>query len=72
MKKSDNLICGSGVGRRDFVKMAAGGAMAAALPVGAVAQGIEKGVDWWDAHPGKGGPGKPAAIDCHAHWSTRG
>jgi hypothetical protein len=69
MKKLDGPVSGSEIGRRDFVKIAAGGAMIAALPAGASAQTKEKGVDWWDAHPGKGGPGKPAAIDCHAHWS---
>jgi aminocarboxymuconate-semialdehyde decarboxylase len=69
MKKPDTPVSSSELGRRDFVKIAAGGAMFAALPAGGAAQTKEKGVDWWDAHPGKGGPGKPAAIDCHAHWS---
>jgi aminocarboxymuconate-semialdehyde decarboxylase len=69
MKKPDTPLPNSELGRRDFVKIAAGGAMMAALPAGSAAQTKEKGVDWWDAHPGKAGLGKPAAIDCHAHWS---
>ncbi|HEY2646542.1 MAG TPA: amidohydrolase family protein [Candidatus Acidoferrales bacterium] len=56
-------------GRRDFLKIGLGGAMLAALPANLAAQTKEKGVDWWDARPGKGGVGKPAAIDCHSHWS---
>jgi aminocarboxymuconate-semialdehyde decarboxylase len=27
------------------------------------------GIPWWAARPGKGGVGKPQAIDMHAHWS---
>jgi aminocarboxymuconate-semialdehyde decarboxylase len=26
-------------------------------------------VTWWDARPGKGGVGKPIAIDMHSHWA---
>ena len=58
------------LGRRDFMKIGVGSAVAAALPAGAAAAvAKEKGVDWWDAKPGKAGVGKPVAIDCHAHWS---
>ena len=69
MKNSDSSVPGSAIGRRDFMKLGTGGAMLTALPAGVAAQTKEKGVDWWDAKPGKGGIGKPVAIDCHAHWS---
>jgi aminocarboxymuconate-semialdehyde decarboxylase len=57
--------------RRDFLKIGAGagGVLMAGLPAAAAPETKEKGVDWWDAKPGKGGVGKPVAIDCHAHWS---
>jgi aminocarboxymuconate-semialdehyde decarboxylase len=57
-----------GLGRRDFMKIGAGGAGAlmAALPSSLPA--AQAGEGWWDAHPGKGGVGKPVSIDCHAHW----
>ena len=72
MKKSDAEAPGSALGRREFVKFGLAGATMTALPAGLPAQtkaAKEKGVDWWDARPGKGGVGKPEAIDCHAHWS---
>src|SRR5277367_6188607 len=70
MKKSGQPESVSAIGRRDFLKLGAGGAVASALPAAAAAaETAEKGVDWWDAKPGKGGVGKPVAIDCHAHWS---
>ncbi len=70
MKKFNAPAQGSSaLGRRDFMKIGAGGAMLAALPGEVAAQTKSKGVDWWDAKPGKGGTGKPVAIDCHAHWS---
>ncbi len=69
MKKLDAPAKDSALGRRDFMKIGAGGAMMAALPGALPAQTKAKGVDWWDAKPGKGGVGKPVAIDCHAHWS---
>src|SRR5271166_2994510 len=69
MKKPDAPIVVPALGRRDFMKIGAGGAIVAALPAGISAQTKGKGVDWWDAKPGKGGAGKPRAIDCHAHWS---
>ena len=52
MNNSDAPAPGSAFGRRDFVKLSVGGAMAAALPAGVAAQTKEKGVDWWDAQPG--------------------
>src|SRR6266849_3555640 len=69
MNNSERPENGSGLARRDFMKIGIGGAMMSALPAAVAAQTKEKGVDWWDAHPGKGGIGKPVAIDCHAHWS---
>src|SRR6202140_1359012 len=69
MKNSDAPVPASAVGRREFMKIGAGGAMMTALPAAAAAQTKEKGVDWWDARPGKAGVGKPVAIDCHAHGS---
>ncbi len=69
MKNSVETLPGSALGRRDFMKIGAGGAAMVALPAGLAAQTKEKGVDWWDAKPGKGGVGKPVAIDCHSHWS---
>src|SRR6202162_5344964 len=69
MKNSDAREKGSALGRRDFVKIGVGGAMMTALPASAAAQTKQKGVDWWDAKPGKAGVGKPVAIDCHSHWS---
>src|SRR5258708_18364794 len=69
MKSSDATENGSILGRRDFRKIGAGSALLTALPAGVAADTKEKGVDWWDAKPGKSGVGKPVAIDCHAHWS---
>ena len=69
MKNSEAPVPSSAFGRRDFLKIGAGGAVMTALPAGLAAQTKEKGVDWWDAKPGKAGVGKPIAIDCHAHWS---
>src|ERR1700674_5482800 len=69
MKNSDAPATGSALGRRNFMKIGVGGAMLTALPAGVAAQKKEKGVDWWDAKPGKAGVEKPVAIDCHAHWS---
>ncbi len=72
MKKSDAEAPSSALGRREFVKLGLAGATMTALPAALPAQtkaAKEKGVDWWDARPGKGGVGKPEAIDCHAHWS---
>lgn len=62
----------STIGRRDFVKV--GACAAAATGMLNVARASAQtpsslGVPWWAARPGKGGAGKPAAIDMHAHWS---
>jgi aminocarboxymuconate-semialdehyde decarboxylase len=75
MKKSDDCSTRtSGLGRRDFLKLGAAGAAVSALPAAKPAaadtkETKQKGVDWWDARPGKEGVGKPLAIDCHSHWS---
>src|SRR5579862_3674362 len=75
MKKPDETPApaqNSALGRREFFKIGVAGAAATALPAALSAEPAEtrtKGVDWWDAKPGKGGVGKPVAIDCHAHWS---
>lgn len=68
--------------RRDFIKLGAGAAGAVTLGTAMTtlaagsasaqapaSQGASKGVPWWAARPGKGGVGKPAAIDMHSHWS---
>ncbi|HZP60226.1 MAG TPA: amidohydrolase family protein, partial [Opitutaceae bacterium] len=58
--------------RRDFIRNAAGAAAAISilggLPASAQAPAAQ-GIPWWAARPGKGGIGKPSAIDMHAHWS---
>ncbi len=69
MKETESPARGSAFGRRDFMKMGVGSAVMTALPAGAAAATEKKGVDWWDARPGKAGIGKPVAIDCHSHWS---
>src|SRR5215470_16233523 len=69
MKDSERPVRSSTVGRRDFMKLGVGSAMMTALPASAPAASEKKGVDWWDAHPGAAGVGKPVAIDCHSHWS---
>jgi len=73
----------SGIGRREFVKIATG-AVAGAATIGALS-GVDaagqtgsasgqaaattgQGVPWWAARP-KGAVGKPEAIDLHSHWS---
>ena len=58
MKNSDAPVPDSVLGRRDFMKIGVGGAMMTALPAAAAAETKEKGVDWWDAKPGKAGVGK--------------
>ena len=53
--------------RRDFIRAGAG---AAATIVALKAQTpASQKIPWWAARPGKGGVGKPSAIDMHAHWS---
>jgi aminocarboxymuconate-semialdehyde decarboxylase len=72
MKDSELLSVKSTIGRRDFIRFGAGAAAAISLlnAVKASAQSSSSpGVPWWAARPGKGGVGKPVAIDMHAHWS---
>lgn len=77
MKETGEAVSASALGRREFLKLSAGSAavaaaLPAALPATLAAEPKEtksKGVDWWDARPGKEGVSKPLAIDCHAHWS---
>ena len=60
------------IGRRDFLRVSAGGAAAVGMlsVIPAPAQtAVPQGVPWWAARPGKGGVGQPMAIDLHAHWS---
>jgi aminocarboxymuconate-semialdehyde decarboxylase len=68
----------SAIRRRDFIKLGAGtvGAMTLDATMTTLAPGSasaqapsSRGVPWWAARPGKGGVGKPEAIDMHAHWS---
>jgi hypothetical protein len=59
----------SAIGRRDFMKIGAGGAGALMTALPAVATTEEPGQAWWEAHPGKAGAGKPVSIDLHTHWS---
>ena len=72
MKDSRIAGAGSTIGRRDFIKVGAGAAatinMLNAVPASAQAPSSQ-GVPWWAARPGKGGVGKPEAIDMHSHWS---
>jgi len=59
-------------GRRDFIRLGSGAAAAISLlnAVQAAARSrASQGIPWWAARPGKGGVGKPVAIDMHAHWS---
>ena len=54
--------------RRDFFRSGAGAAATIAALNAAQAPSTQK-IPWWAARPGKGGVGKPSAIDMHAHWS---
>src|ERR1700692_853716 len=54
--------------RRDFFGVGAGAAATIAALNAAQAPSSQK-IPWWAARPGKGGVGKPSAIDMHAHWS---
>ena len=54
--------------RRDFFGVGAGAAATIAMLNAAQAPSTQK-IPWWAARPGKGGVGKPEAIDMHAHWS---
>jgi len=71
MKISKAPLTVSAIGRREFLKIGAGGAgaMITALASSAAPQAQQSRVPWWDAHPGKVGAGKPISIDCHSHWS---
>ena len=65
------LSAGKGtIGRRDFLGLGAGAAAGLMGVTNASAQTASSpGVPWWEARPGKGGVGRPMAIDMHAHWS---
>jgi aminocarboxymuconate-semialdehyde decarboxylase len=71
MKDSRISGAGSKIGRRDFIRFGAcGAATISMLNVATPAQTPStQGVPWWAARPGKGGVGKPEAIDMHSHWS---
>src|ERR1700730_2918849 len=72
MKDSKLPVRESTIGRRDFIRVGAGAAAAIGMLNGVKASAqapSSQGVPWWAARPGKGGVGKPAAIDMHAHWS---
>src|SRR5690242_13175360 len=70
----------SGIGRREFVRIATG-AVAGAASIGALggadaraaqansAPATAHGTPWWAARPAGGKAGPPEAIDLHAHWS---
>src|SRR5690349_8543087 len=81
MKNRKDASRESGIGRREFVKIATG-AVAGAATMGALG-GVDaraaqapassspaaQGVPWWAARPAGGKVGTPEAIDLHAHWS---
>jgi len=72
MKDSKLPVRESRIGRRDFIRVGAGAAATISMlnVVTASAQTpSSQGVPWWAARPGKGGVGKPEAIDMHSHWS---
>src|SRR5579864_8258217 len=72
MKDSELPSRQSTIGRRDFIRAGAGAAAAIGMLNGVTASAqapSSQKIPWWAARPGKGGVGKPAAIDMHAHWS---
>jgi aminocarboxymuconate-semialdehyde decarboxylase len=72
MKDFRTVGAGSIIKRRDFIRVGAGAAATISMlnVVTASAQApSSQGVPWWAARPGKGGVGKPEAIDMHSHWS---
>jgi aminocarboxymuconate-semialdehyde decarboxylase len=72
MNHSELAVIKATLGRRDFIRAGSGAAAAISLlnAVQASAQApASQGIPWWAARPGKGGVGKPVAIDMHAHWS---
>jgi aminocarboxymuconate-semialdehyde decarboxylase len=83
MKNRKDASRESGIGRREFVRMATG-AVAGAAAIGALggadaraaqansapaAESGAHGTPWWAARPAGGKVGQPEAIDLHAHWS---
>src|ERR1700680_3182140 len=72
MKDSELPVGESMIGRRDFIRVGASAAatisMLSVVQASAQAPSLQ-GVPWWAARPRKGGVGKPASIDMHAHWS---
>jgi aminocarboxymuconate-semialdehyde decarboxylase len=72
MKDSRVGGAGSIIGRRDFIRVGASAAATISMLNAATASAqapSSQGVPWWAARPGKGGVGKPEAIDMHSHWS---
>src|SRR5436309_12774726 len=72
MKDSERASRSSLLGRRRFIKAAAGagaglGAVAAMHP-GAAAAADTPLQAWWDARPSSAKANRPVAIDLHAHW----
>ena len=72
MKDSERASRSSVLGRRRFIKAAAGagaglGAVAAMHP-GAAAAADTPLQAWWDARPSSAKANRPVAIDLHAHW----
>lgn len=54
------------IGRRDFLRVGAGGAVTTLL---SAKMALADGTAWWDARPPKTGVGRPLSIDVHAHWA---
>jgi aminocarboxymuconate-semialdehyde decarboxylase len=71
MKQIQTAERGLPLGRRGFFRLAA--QACAAIGINSVAAQAQTSssqpIPWWEARPGKGGVGKPVAIDMHAHWS---
>ncbi len=64
--KENDVSKRKSVGRRDFLRVGAGGATMALLTAKAA---LTQGTAWWDARPSKAGPGRRVLIDLHAHWA---
>jgi len=72
MSNSERPALKPTAGRRDFIRLGSGAAAAISLlnaVQGSAQSPASQGIPWWAARPGKGGVGKPVAIDMHAHWS---
>src|ERR1700687_176550 len=72
MSNSERAVVKAILGRRDFMRLGAGAAAAINMlnAAKASAQAFSSaGIPLWAARTGKGGVGKPVAIDMHAHWS---